>query len=170
MIKSTPQEHPDYKNIVGACDKVDKVAAYLNEKRKEFDARLKLGEIAYSLLGEIGEIVQPHREFVADYATNWEMVHPQSGKTGGKGKLFLFNDALLVCKQSSKTKQKMKKLMFLNTITSSMATPGGMGWQAQIGNGGERLSIFFSNPPDQVSFIEKFHNLTDPARASRLIR
>lgn len=103
---------------------MDKVAAYLNEKRKEFDARLKLGEIAYSLLGEIREIVQPHREFVAEYSTTWELTQTQKGKTNGKGKLFLFNDALLVCKQSSKVKQKMKNLTLISALTATTATPG----------------------------------------------
>ena len=46
LLKNTPPEHEDFTNLSAASEKIDAVAMYLNTKKKEFEYRLKLIEIA----------------------------------------------------------------------------------------------------------------------------
>lgn len=111
LIKNTDQTHPDWADLNAASERIEKITMYLNEKRREFDSRFKMLELAHSLvsLKIRAEIVQPHRENLLQAQVSWAM--KTGSKKQGVGRLYLLNDAFLLTKTVGKTRQKLVRLI-----------------------------------------------------------
>jgi hypothetical protein len=117
LLKATPKEHEDYKGLTGASEKLDMVAEYLNSKKKDFEHRLKLIEIAQTLVGKSVDIVHPHREAVSEPAdVAWEI---KNNGQRGTGKAYCFNDGILITKTLSKNTQRLKRFVLFADVAGT---------------------------------------------------
>ena len=121
LIKVTDESHPDHADLNSAVSRIDDITHYLNEKRKEFDARLKMLTLAHSLQRTKTRtcIVQPHRENLLDFAVTYNI--RSTGKTG-PGRLYLLNDSLLVTRHVGKARQKVVRLLPISDVAASLPT------------------------------------------------
>lgn len=120
LIKVTDDSHPDHQDLQLAVSRIEDITHYLNEKRKEFDSRLKMLTLAHSLQRSKTRtcIVLPHRENLLDFPVTYTM--RSTGKTG-PGRLYLLNDAILVTRHVGKARQKVVRLLPLTDVAA--ATP-----------------------------------------------
>jgi hypothetical protein len=111
LIKNTDENHPDWKDLNQASVKIEEITTYLNEKRREFESRFKMFELAHSLTSSKirAEIVQPHRENLLQANVDWRCKAPSNKH--GVGRLYLLNDAFLLTKTAGKTRQKLARLI-----------------------------------------------------------
>lgn len=121
LIKVTDESHPDHADLNLAVSRIDEITHYLNEKRKEFDARLKMLTLAHSLQRTKTRtcIVLPHRENLLDFAVTYNI--RSSGKAG-PGRLYLLNDSLLVTRHVGKARQKVVRLLPIADVAASLPT------------------------------------------------
>ena len=69
LLKHTDPSHPDYKQLEQAVTKVEGVARYINEKKREDENMKRLLVINKSIEGTFEDpLVQPHRKFVREGA------------------------------------------------------------------------------------------------------
>jgi len=52
LIKYTPEEHPDYRNLEAALNKMSELATFINTKKFEAESRNRLVEISANLIGK----------------------------------------------------------------------------------------------------------------------
>jgi hypothetical protein len=110
LIKNTDESHPDWADLNKASVRIEEITMYLNEKRRDFDTRNKMFALAHSLTSSKirAEIVQPHRENLLEAMVEFSFKSPS--KTGS-GRLYLLNDAFLLTKIVSKTRQKLVRII-----------------------------------------------------------
>eukprot|EP01091_Cochliopodium_minus_P003721 TRINITY_DN13696_c0_g1_i1.p1 TRINITY_DN13696_c0_g1~~TRINITY_DN13696_c0_g1_i1.p1 ORF type:complete len:1020 (+),score=323.89 TRINITY_DN13696_c0_g1_i1:336-3062(+) len=51
LLKYTPQDHPDYKNVVEAHDELKKIANYVNKRKMEVDINQRFLQISKNIVG-----------------------------------------------------------------------------------------------------------------------
>jgi hypothetical protein len=121
LIKNTDETHPDWEDLNRASVRIEAVTAYLNEKRREFESRFKMFALAHSLTSSKirAQIVQPHRENLLEAEIEWKFKSTNKTKSGS-GRLYLLNDAFLVTKITSKTRQKLVRLIPLSEIAATI--------------------------------------------------
>ena len=92
LLKNTWDGHPDKENLCKAMEHAESIAAFVNEKRKESEALMKLVHIQESVgdLPKNFKVVTPTREFIRE-AT---MVKISKGRAQERH-FYLFNDLLL---------------------------------------------------------------------------
>ncbi|XP_049849751.1 guanine exchange factor for Rac 30-like [Schistocerca gregaria] len=104
LFKNTPENHPDYPNLMNAQKKMENVARYVNQKKREAENLLGVATILRHLtdLENANEFNQPHRRYVR-FGQLFE-VEPGSviqQKSLRTRYFFLFNDLLLCSKEQT---------------------------------------------------------------------
>ena len=161
LIKVTDVSHPDHKDLRAAVSRIDDITHYLNEKRKEFDSRLKMLTLAHSLQRTKTRtiIVLPHRENLLDFPVTYNM--KTSGKTG-PGRIYLLNDAFLVTRHIGKARQKVVRLIPLSDVAASLPT-GNATNSAELTLiqpfGQEMISILFDSIENRDTLYESYLQL-----------
>lgn len=143
LIKNTDETHPDWKDLNTASTRIEAITMYLNEKRRDFDARFKMFALAHSLTSSKirAQIVQPHRENLLEANASYSIGINASGtygsnaggisgtggaghigKKNGVGRLVLLNDAFLLTKIIGKTRQKLVRLIPHIEIATTIPT------------------------------------------------
>lgn len=51
LVRHTPQDHPDWSDLVKATEKITKVAEYLNEQKRKFEHLHKVSDIQTAIQG-----------------------------------------------------------------------------------------------------------------------
>lgn len=112
LVRHTSADHPDYANLSFAVQKVQAVAEYMNEKKREAENIMKVTEIQEMIEGECEPLALPHRRFVREA----QMQEVTSGTARKHAVVvFLFNDLLLVTRtqgSSFLSRNKIPKLVF----------------------------------------------------------
>lgn len=130
LVRHTGTDHPDYANLDAAAQKVQAVAEYMNEKKREAENIMKVTEIQEMIEGDCEPLAQPHRRYVKE-------AQFQEVSTGTTRKhavvVFLFNDLMIVTKaqgSSFLSRNKVPRLLFTHsyklagsTVTSLDDTP-----------------------------------------------
>ncbi|KAJ6245368.1 faciogenital dysplasia protein [Anaeramoeba flamelloides] len=111
MVKHTNKNHPDYDNLKQSLTKVQEIAIYCNEKKREADQMAETFKIESKISG-LSNIVNPSRRFLRGGVT---YIKPKNGKKIIECYLHLFNDLLIISK-------KAKKLKLLNIIELDLET------------------------------------------------
>eukprot|EP01103_Thecamoeba_quadrilineata_P012941 TRINITY_DN3461_c0_g6_i1.p1 TRINITY_DN3461_c0_g6~~TRINITY_DN3461_c0_g6_i1.p1 ORF type:complete len:798 (-),score=113.89 TRINITY_DN3461_c0_g6_i1:61-2454(-) len=96
LIKHTPKFHLDYQNLVTAYECMQKVALYMDDKKKESENIQKVLEIQSSLVGDAPVLTLPHRQFVREGAL---LQYPKKKERN----IYLFNDVLVITKRLVKS-------------------------------------------------------------------
>jgi hypothetical protein len=101
LIKHTPEDHPDYKELNDALSKSAEVSDFLNEQIKEMENSQKLLHLSKIIVVNQNQkdtlvIVLPHRKFVFEGALDiCNDTDPK--KLAQERYFFLFSDMLLCC-------------------------------------------------------------------------
>jgi len=128
------------------------VAEYVNNKKREFEARFKLLEIAHSLAGKVEEIVQPHRQFIGAAEASWEI----KGQKKGKGKLYIFNDALLITNSKGRT-NKVAKLIILKLFAAvSLGQGDDASFQIITSDTKDTITLYFTDVDARDAFYSTY--------------
>lgn len=120
LFKSTPEGHPDYEDLSKALKKMEDVAKYVNQKKKEAENLLGVTTVLNHLTGmdDAAEFNQPHRRYVRQGF----LFEGDGGVLSQKGLkpryYFLFNDCIICAKESTNILGKRK------TITMSLDLDG----------------------------------------------
>ncbi|KAL6076105.1 putative mitochondrial DNA polymerase I protein C [Balamuthia mandrillaris] len=108
LAKHTWEEHPDYKNLILALEKITETATYVNQKQNEALNVQKVLSIQSTLTGKrLESLVDPQRRFVREGSL---IELNDKGKSGKQRWFILFNDIIVRCKMSaSMLRKSMKK-------------------------------------------------------------
>jgi hypothetical protein len=99
LIKNTPEEHPDYRNLINAQKQIEDVVTYVNEGRRSAENQQKIVEIQDSFDVEL-QLVSPSRRLVREGKLSlFKNGHLQPKQ------VYLFNDLLLIRRGRSKPLQ-----------------------------------------------------------------
>jgi len=120
--KSTERTHPDFADLSLAVSKMQSIADYVNEKKRDFEALAQVTAVQEMLVGisileytRLRYITEGELSTVTDDGKKTEQVH-----------VFLFNELLICCKQVKKVfgdrKQKQPKYKFKAMITFNVDT------------------------------------------------
>eukprot|EP01132_Coremiostelium_polycephalum_P002514 gene2514-3112_t len=91
LVKNTWSDHLDYNNLTEAFKKMQEVASYVNEKKREAENIAKVTEIQNNFIGKFDNLAEPHRRFV--FEGNLCVINP-NGKESQRI-FYLFNDVLI---------------------------------------------------------------------------
>jgi len=115
MITHTWKSHPDYSNLEEAFQKMNSVAEYMNEKKKEAENMMKLAEIQEKLDGESSAVLaKSFRKFVKE----GDFVEVLTKGKKAPIVIYLFNDSLAITRPTKSSgssffsKQKTIRLQF----------------------------------------------------------
>jgi len=112
LFKHTSKDHPDYANLAAATQKVQAVAEYMNDKKREAENIMKVSEIQEMIEGEFEPLAAPHRRFVKEA----QLQEVSKGTTRKHTVVvFLFNDLLIVTKTQGSfwlSRKKGQRLIF----------------------------------------------------------
>ncbi|KAJ3423511.1 faciogenital dysplasia protein [Anaeramoeba flamelloides] len=111
LVKHTHKKHPDYGNLKESLTKVQEIAMYCNEKKREADQMAETFKIQSKISG-LSDIVIPSRRFLREGTA---FIKLKNSKKIMKCYLHLFNDLLIISK-------KAKKLKLLNQIELDLET------------------------------------------------
>jgi len=114
MARYTDSLHPDYKDLTLALSKMHKIADYVNEKKRDFEALAQVSSIQDTLVG-FSILEYPRLRFLME----GELVS-EVGKKTKQFHVFLFNEIVLCTKLVKKVfgdrKQKQVKYKFIELI------------------------------------------------------
>eukprot|EP01132_Coremiostelium_polycephalum_P002674 gene2674-3317_t len=114
MVKHTWSEHPDYKDLCEANDRMKSVASFLNEKKREGESFTKFTEIQTSFTGKAPLLFSPSRRLIKEGAGF--LLNQKKEEII----LYLFNDILVYGKPSKGIMSgNTKKVKYLGTIELS---------------------------------------------------
>eukprot|EP01125_Pyxidicula_operculata_P020431 TRINITY_DN7544_c0_g1_i1.p1 TRINITY_DN7544_c0_g1~~TRINITY_DN7544_c0_g1_i1.p1 ORF type:complete len:1260 (+),score=306.53 TRINITY_DN7544_c0_g1_i1:575-4354(+) len=127
LMKVTPPNHPDYKSLGVAIEKMVNVNSLINNQKKQKDHVFsKVLSFLDKLVGDDGsEIIQPDRSYLIDVPILWRKVpvnsinNPPQPATNhsksNKGLFVIFNDSFVYTKSvSKKDKQKIVDILLLS--------------------------------------------------------
>lgn len=107
LLRNTPKDHPDFVDLTTALSKVQSVADYVNEKKREAENVNLVLDVQSRLSGMGKNLAEPHRRFVRQGEV-------MNADRKGETMLFLFNDILITAKQShglGKLTEKGKEML-----------------------------------------------------------
>jgi len=106
ILKHTPKDHPDYGDIEKCFEKVQEVAAYVNERQRTSESLQKMIEIQENLVDyEKGfSVYSSDRMFIREGTLELHV----EGEKKQAVHYFLFNDILLYCKTQLSKKATFK--------------------------------------------------------------
>jgi hypothetical protein len=112
LVRHTSSDHPDYANLASAAQKVQAVAEYMNDKKREAENIMKVTEIQEMIEGDCEPLAQPHRRYVRE-----AQMQEVSNGTARKHAVvvFLFNDLMIVTKSQGSSflsRSKVPRLVF----------------------------------------------------------
>jgi len=104
LLKRTWENHPDYKDLVEAREKIQGVGQMLNEKKREAENMTSLIQASQRIQGKLKvELTEPHRRFIREQklvdGKDIDMV------------VFLFNDCLITSRPTLKSKISSKSIV-----------------------------------------------------------
>jgi len=115
LVQHTSTDHPDYANLDLATQKVQAVAEYMNEKKREAENIMKVTEIQEMIEGDCEPLAQPHRRFVKES----QLQEVTSGTARKHGVVvFLFNDLMVVTRSQGSSFLSRSKIPRLNFSAS----------------------------------------------------
>ncbi|KAN0000392.1 hypothetical protein ACTFIZ_000822 [Dictyostelium cf. discoideum] len=95
LIRNTHDDHPDYKPLTEALDKIKHITTIINEKKRDAEDAFAMLQIHQQVHGKVpNNFVTPHRKFIREGA-----VHFGSSSGSFKDKdpiVFLFNDMVMM--------------------------------------------------------------------------
>lgn len=112
LYKCTPSGHKDFEDLEKALKKMESVAEYVNQKKKEAENLLGVSTVVKHLVGmeHASEFNQPHRRYVRQ----GPMQEAENGVLTQKALknryVFLFNDSIICTKESTNILGKKKTL------------------------------------------------------------
>eukprot|EP01132_Coremiostelium_polycephalum_P002719 gene2719-3376_t len=95
LIRCTNDDHPDYKSLQEALEKIKKITSYINEKKRDAEDAMAMVSIHQTLHGKVpSNFLASHRKFVKEGNINF-------GSSSGSFKdkdpvVFLFNDMIMM--------------------------------------------------------------------------
>lgn len=103
LFKCTKEDHQDYENLSKALKKMEDVAKYVNQKKREAENLLGVSTIVKRLtnMENASEFNQPHRRYVRHGILQEQVEGILSQKTLKSRYYFLFNDAIICAKEQS---------------------------------------------------------------------
>lgn len=112
LFKFTPKEHPDYDNLSVALKKMEDVAKYVNQKKKEAENLLGVSTVVSHLVGldNPTDFNQPHRRYVRQGPLQESENANLTLKTLKIRYIFLFNDCIISTKEQTGVLGKRKTL------------------------------------------------------------
>jgi RhoGEF domain len=104
LLKRTWENHPDYKDLVEAREKIQGVGKMLNEKKREAENMTSLIQASQRIQGKLKvELTESHRRFIREQklvdGKEIDMV------------VFLFNDCMITSRPTLKSKISSKSLV-----------------------------------------------------------
>ncbi|KAF2075041.1 hypothetical protein CYY_003651 [Polysphondylium violaceum] len=95
LIRNTNEDHPDFKPLTDALEKIKHITSYINEKKREAEDAFAMLQIHQTLHGKVpSSFIAPHRKFIREGT-----VHFGSSSGSFKDKdpvVFLFNDMVMM--------------------------------------------------------------------------
>jgi len=119
LVRHTSSDHPDYANLAAAAQKVQAIAEYMNEKKREAENIMKVTEIQEMIEGDCETLAKPHRRFVKESQLQ-EVTKGTVKKQAAV--VFLFNDLLIITRpqgSSFLSRNKTQKLLFVSSFKLS---------------------------------------------------
>jgi hypothetical protein len=107
LLRNTPKDHADYDDLATALAKVQEVADYVNEKKREAENVNQVLDVQARLTGMNKSLAEPHRRFVRQGSV-------MNMDAKGETMLFLFNDILVTAKEThgfGKLAEKGKEML-----------------------------------------------------------
>jgi hypothetical protein len=122
LRRCTDHHHPDAADLASAVSKMQSIADYVNEKKRDYEALAQVSAVQEMLVGiSILEYTRLRYLAEGDLSTVTE-----DGKKMVPYHVFLFNELLICCKQVKKVfgdrKQKQPKYKFKSMITFTVDT------------------------------------------------
>eukprot|EP01105_Mastigella_eilhardi_P000355 TRINITY_DN1044_c1_g1_i1.p1 TRINITY_DN1044_c1_g1~~TRINITY_DN1044_c1_g1_i1.p1 ORF type:complete len:651 (-),score=196.17 TRINITY_DN1044_c1_g1_i1:37-1959(-) len=115
LFKHTPKNHPDFKDLADAVEKIGSIASWVNESQHKYQNRMKIVDLQLEV-GGLDEanmkLVSASREFIKE-GDLFEVV----GKKIIKRFVMLFNDLLVLCDHRKRTDSS--GLLFKKSSTPS---------------------------------------------------
>ncbi|EGC28800.1 hypothetical protein DICPUDRAFT_51654 [Dictyostelium purpureum] len=119
LVKNTWADHLDYTNLTLSLKKMQEVALYVNEKKREAENIAKVTEIQNNFIGKFENLAEPHRRFVFEGPLT--VIGP-NGKESHRV-FYLFNDVLIGTKPitsglvKKKVNLKVKESIRMNLVS-----------------------------------------------------
>ncbi|KYQ89762.1 pleckstrin (PH) domain-containing protein [Tieghemostelium lacteum] len=151
LLQHTPSIHKDYENIKLALKEIQNLAISINESKRDAEGFEKTILIQSSLTRNI-ELIQPSRKHIKDGIIQFE----KRGQLKERY-LFLFNDALLLCKKvqnifdSSPRYSPVSFMKLAGAITLLAEDPEFKNGFAVLGN--EHLYFYTKSPVEQLEWF-----------------
>jgi len=151
LLKYTPKEHVDWKNITDALDRITEVNMWINKKKQEQDNRMKILALEEMIKSPIPLVlVAPHRLFVRQ--------GPLLCKRAGVDKdnisiiLFMFNDMAVLTKQLKATAYDyLDKIMFQKTELKDLSNTTFM----LIEDNNRQFTFTCSTPQEKAEWVKE---------------
>lgn len=163
LVNHTSTDHPDFANLALAAQKVQAVAEYMNEKKREAENIMKVTEIQEMIEGECEPLAQPHRRFVKE-----SQLQEVTNGTARKHPVvvFLFNDLMVVTRSQGSSflsRSKVPRLQF----TASYKLVGSMVTALDDTPGFQNVFVFSRNVSKRsITFLASSKELKDEWVAS----
>jgi len=97
LIKVTPEDHPDYKDLLHAQNQIEKVVSYINEGKRLTEVLQKVVSIQNNVDGI--DLITPTRRFIRE--GNISLRKRKGEWRAVERQLFLFNDMILLAKKKA---------------------------------------------------------------------
>lgn len=123
LLRNTASDHPDHANIGIALDKMKKLTEDVNEKKRESETTAAIVNVQHRLRGKYPSLLIPFRRFVKEGAISYLLfaflekysliIRRFGDVTHGikerEGYIFLFNDTVVLAKQTNKKGEVLYK-------------------------------------------------------------
>lgn len=104
VVKATPEDHPDYENLVKATEEINDVVGHVNEGKRVAEAMQKVIEIG-SMVDGAKNLLSPSRRYVMEGDLHFVKDKHSDGR---ERHVFLFSDLILVTSRKGKEKLKYR--------------------------------------------------------------
>jgi len=98
-VKSTPEDHTDYRGLIEAKKKVEEIVNYVNEGQRKYESQQRILAIQESIDG-VFDLIQPTRVLLREGILSVQLTFNDKPLDH---QVFLFNDLLLVAKKKAVT-------------------------------------------------------------------
>ncbi|EGC31252.1 hypothetical protein DICPUDRAFT_156926 [Dictyostelium purpureum] len=153
LIRNTSEDHPDFKPLTEALEKIKHITTIINEKKRDAEDAFAMLQIHQTLHGKVpNNFVAPHRKFIREGA-----IHFGSSSGSFKDKepiVFLFNDmVMMTIKHPNRPNEyKYRYSTFLTPSTTIEDLPS-------VNNGfiiksGQWWSFSCPTPKDKENWVE----------------
>jgi len=156
LLKRTQEDHPQYKSLTAALEKIKKISQHINESKRQIENMNELMQLTSQLdKGEAKSFWTATRKLLR----KGEMVN---GNNFQKVKVFLFNDNLLVCDtQSIKFRREfpLSQMLSVASCTTTHNEEKLFGVEMTIEGLDGSLRLFCSSEKEGESWREQLESL-----------